>query len=426
MKKSLCKLAVGISLTVGSSYIVSAQDTQIKFFGQPEFVYNSESKKGAPSAWSANPVFDPSSPKYDATAFPSANTPPTLFDEQVHDTTNSNFNTGKFVMFITSQLSEKISVLSENSAGIVNGQAQFEIERLLLRYYVKDYFSVRVGKMFNPLGYWNNQYNLGLVLQPTIQRPLVIRNSSDGGVLQIKDVGGQVEGDNITKLRLSYRLMVSNGIGFNGGNDKRTTGVAFTGAVGIEPIDGLKLLVSGRTAELYKGMPILTGTTPENGRQISTNFAVAYMNPEKKPEFIAEFYHSKNQLDNIGDRFSAGYFAYAGYKVTNKAIPYLQYSYSQAGTKNQADNYYVGRDGLLVNVKEIIVGFRYKISSNLVWKIEYAFSRDNYTYQNGIFQTMPIIPANSLFPGYPGFNYGSDKTGYVNNQSLRMQFAFAF
>lgn len=400
-------LTFGISVACVSPQ-ASAQDTQIKFFGQPEFVGGNTSKQGGFGA---------------GKQAPSAANPFGLgFDDSKVDTNSTNFNTGKFVMFVTSQLSERVSVLSENSASYNNGQFQFEIERLLLRYYVKDYFSVRVGKMFNPIGYWNNQYNLGLILQPTIQRPLVIRNSSDGGVLQIKDVGAQIEGDNITKLRFSYRFFASNGLSFNGNNDKSNTSTAFTASAGIEPLDGLKFILSARTAELYKGKPNLTGVTPTNGRQIMTNVALAYMNPEKKPEFIAELYQVKNQLDDIGDRFSYGYFAYAGYKVTPKAVPYISYSYAQAGTTSSADPYFV-REGILVNQSDFLVGFRYKISSNLVWKIEFSNSKLDYTYKNNQFQILGPTP-----PFYPnGYMLtDGDKKSYTITNSIRMQFAFAF
>lgn len=397
MKKKLLNLAFGVSLSVGCLTQMNAQDAQIKFFGQPEFIYKNRSEKLSPTDW------DP------FTGVP---------NETVRDTSNTNFNTGKMVLFVTAQLNDRISVLSENSMSTGNGKFDFEIERLLLRYYLKDYFSVRVGKMFTPMGYWNNQYNLGLVLQPTIQRPLVIRNSSDGGVLQIKDVGFQFEGDEITKLRFFYRGLVSNGIGFTGANDKGVNSVALTGQMGIEPIDGLRLLVSASTAELYKGTVNVNGITPQNGRQSILNASVAFMSPEKKVEFIGEYYHSKSTLDSIGDNFSQGFFTYAGYKVTNKIVPYAMYSYSQAGTKTQADLYYIPAKGVLANQVDLVLGVRYKINSNFVLKLEYENSTVNYTYKNGSFAAMPVFGPFSLYDG--------DKKGFLKTNSVRMQFAFAF
>jgi hypothetical protein len=404
MKKLFTNLTLAVGLSVVSLTQLRAQETQIKFFGQPEFIYQSIKSSNY------NPGISP-------TVNPLTGT--IVADNVKHDTSNTNFNTGKQVLFVTSQLSDKISVLSENSAYFSNGNFQFEIERLLLRYNIKDYFSVRVGRMFVPLGYWNNKYNLGLVLQPTIQRPLVIRNSSDGGVLEIKDNGAQIEGDNISKLRFSYRLLFSNGIGFNGSNNKGNNSIATTVSIGIEPIEGLKIIASARRATLFKGTPTLTGLTPDNGVQTLSNIAVAYMNPEKKPEFIAELYNSRQDYKAMGKSNSYGYFAYAGYKVTNKVVPYAQYSYAQAGTNTKSDLYYAGLNGILASVSETILGIRYKISSNFVYKLEYVNTVHNYTYQNNVF-ALPIGPGASA----PLVN--GDIKGYSKTNMVRMQFAFAF
>ena len=408
MKRKILNLAFSVSLSVGCLTQINAQDAQIKFFGQPEFEYRSLSEQGIPTDWAPGLVT------------PSASNPAGMgLNTTTRDTSNTNFNTGKLVLFVTAQLNDRISVLSENSmyanTTATGTTLNFEIERLLLRYYLKDYFSVRVGKMFVPMGYWNNQYNLGLVLQPTIRRPLVIRNSSDGGVLQIKDVGFQLEGDEITKLRLFYRALISNGTGFNGTNDKKVNSVAFTGQVGIEPIDGLKLLVSGNTSQIYKGQQNLNGVTLEDGRQTLINASIAFMNPEKKVEFIGEYYQTTTNFDSLENSHSHGYFGYAGYKVTNKFIPYLMYSYSQGGTKNNSDMYFIGVHGILVNVTELVLGVRYKISSNFVMKLEYVNSATKYTYQKDKF----TIPAAF-------FVNDSDKTGFEKYSSVRAQFAFVF
>ena len=170
-------------------HFAKAQDTKIRFFGQPEF---STSKTADKASFAG-------------------------VDGTGHyikkDTTHKfgNFTAGNYVLFVTSQLSERVSILSEASFNNSGNTTRFDVQRLFLRYYVKDYFSFRVGRMFTPIGYWNNQFTLGLVLQPTIQRPKAIRPSSDGGVLQYRDVGVQFEGDNITNARLFYKVLLGNG-----------------------------------------------------------------------------------------------------------------------------------------------------------------------------------------------------------------------
>ena len=176
------------------SLTVNAQDTKIRFFGQPEF--------GNTKTTQTN-NFEGVSP---------------MGQYITKDTTFSktNFNTGIFALFVTSQVSDRISVLSEVSFSNSGKATSFEVQRLMARYYFQDYLSVRVGKMFTPIGYWNNQFTLGLVLQPTINRPAALKTVSDGGVLQYKDTGVQIEGENITSARLSYKLLVGNGVGYYG------------------------------------------------------------------------------------------------------------------------------------------------------------------------------------------------------------------
>src|SRR5690606_8144566 len=116
--------------------------------------------------------------------------------------------------------------LSEVSFNNAKNASTFEVQRLMMRYFVKDYFSIRIGKMFTPIGYWNNQFTLGLVLQPTIQRPMAIRPVSDGGVLQYRDAGVQLEGENISSARVFYKVLFGNGVGYFGSNDKRDNHIA--------------------------------------------------------------------------------------------------------------------------------------------------------------------------------------------------------
>src|SRR5690606_41399595 len=100
MKKKLPHLVMGISLSFACLTQSLAQDTQIKFFGQPEFGYKSERSKLTPIDW--------------ITGLPNEN-------EVKHS--NTNFNTGKLVLFVTSQLTERISVLNENSMSTEIGRA---------------------------------------------------------------------------------------------------------------------------------------------------------------------------------------------------------------------------------------------------------------------------------------------------------------
>lgn len=369
---------------------LQAQDTKIRFFGQPEIGNASTTQKNSFTGVSPTGQYLKRDTSYSKT----------------------NFNTGTFALFVTSQLSDRVSVLSEVSFSNSGTKSGFELQRLMVRYNFQDYFSVRAGKMFTPIGYWNNQYTLGLILQPTIQRPVALRTVSDGGVLQYKDTGVQIEGDNITSARLSYKLMLGNGVGYYGSNDKNDHHISATAQIGIEPVEGLKVLASGMFDRIEKGRPNPNGTIqslPDNGNLSLLVGSVAYMNADKKVEFIGEFLHQTSTFDNIGKKTSFSGYVYGGYKVTGKVTPYFLYNYTQAGKSNtEADPYFAP---LPVNINTFAVGVRYKLNSNFVVKGEYETTSNNTIYQD--INAGPIT---------------LDK-GFTNNSksnTVRLQLAFVF
>ena len=388
MRKILL-LAIGSALFFGARN-TNAQDTKIRFFGQPEINSSSIKETNRFLGVSGTGQYIKKDTSYSKT----------------------NFNTGNYVLFVTSQLSERVSVLSEASFNNDGGEFKFDVQRLLLRYYIRDYFSVRVGKMFTPIGYWNNQFTLGLVLQPTIQRPLAIRPVSDGGVLQYRDVGVQFEGDNITPARLSYKLMLGNGVGYYGSNDKGDSHVAVTGQIGAEPVEGLKIIASGMFDRIEKGKSNPNGSItslPDNGNLQLLVGSLAYMKAESKIEFIAEYLNQKSKFDNIGTKSSQSIYAYGGYKITDKLTPYVLYNYTQAGKSLTDGDPYCSP--IPVRIDLLTAGLRYKFNSSFVAKMEYTTDKTAYSYQD-------IVMG--------GFTLDQGFKNVVRTHSLRLQLAFVF
>lgn len=387
--KVVVKIMVAAALMC-SATVSMAQDTKIRFFGQPEIRSTSVKETNRFLGVNGMGQYITADTSYSRT----------------------NFNTGNYVLFVTSQLSERISVLSEVSFNNKGNSFSFEVQRLALKYYIHDYFSVRVGKMFTPIGYWNNQFTLGLVLQPTIQRPFAIRPVSEGGVTQYRDIGVQFEGENITSARLFYKVLVGNGIGYHGSNDKGDNHVAVTAQVGAEPIEGFKVLASGMFDRIEEGKPNPNGSIaalPDNGNLQLLTVAAAYMNSEKKPEFIAELSRQNSKFDNINNASSYSYYVYGGYKVTDKITPYVLYNYSQAGESvTEGDPYFAP---LPIKINTLTVGARYKFNANFIAKVEYEHN-DQKTYYQDI-----MMGSVKLDDGFTN----TYKTG-----SVRVQLAFAF
>ncbi|MCB0489020.1 MAG: hypothetical protein R2820_15695 [Cyclobacteriaceae bacterium] len=390
MKKRI--LFLTLVVLVAGRINIFAQDTKIRFFGQPEITNYQTTEKNRFNGVSG------------------------LGEYITSDSTQkskTNFNTGNFVLFVTSQLSERLSVLGEANFNNKKNTYNFEIQRLMVRYYFQDYFSVRVGKMFTPIGYWNNQYTMGLVLQPTIQRPFAIRPISEGGPLQYRDIGVQFEGDNIGKARLSYKILLGNGIGYYGSSDKSDNHVATTVQLGAEPVEGLKVMASGMFDRIEQGKPNPNGSIsslPDNGDLQLLVGSVAYMNPEKKIEAIAEILSQTSKFDNLGDYRSFSYYMYGGFKVTDKLTPYVLYNYTQAGRSTTEGDLYFAP--IPVQVNQVTLGVRYKLNSNFVCKLEYETENNKTFYQDIV---------------VPGLGKRDD--GFVNsvkNTRVRMQFAFVF
>src|SRR5579872_4440482 len=94
--------------------------------------------------------------------------------------THSGFEDGQFVLHLTSALSPKVTVFSELSltarsdAGTGATPAPGfnpEVERIILRYDVNDYFKLSFGRYHTPINYWNTAFHHGQWLQTTISRP---------------------------------------------------------------------------------------------------------------------------------------------------------------------------------------------------------------------------------------------------------------
>src|SRR5438132_4835421 len=87
------------------------------------------------------------------------------------------------------------------------------VQRLFMKYQFNDHFALTAGKMHTPLGYWNNAYHHGFVMQPTIDRPDIINFEHHGGILPIHETGVQFDAEHFTNANIGLNLLISNGLG---------------------------------------------------------------------------------------------------------------------------------------------------------------------------------------------------------------------
>jgi hypothetical protein len=119
---------------------------------------------------------------------------------------SGNFFTGDFDLFLTSQLSERASVLAE--IDFQEGDAQsykVDLRRMLLKYDLNDHLKVSFGRYQTGIGYYNWAFRSAAWLQTTADRPLIMEYASDGGLLPTQAVGISVTGSIPSgKLGLNY------------------------------------------------------------------------------------------------------------------------------------------------------------------------------------------------------------------------------
>ncbi len=126
----------------------------------------------------------------------------------------NTFVLGQLDLFMTSELSDNLSVLAEIVFEGKEGREEriIDVERYQIKYSPRDAFSVALGRMHTVLGYWNQTYHHGTWFQTTAFRPDVYRFEDEGGLLPIHEVGLRVFGvQSLAGLRLHYAASVANG-----------------------------------------------------------------------------------------------------------------------------------------------------------------------------------------------------------------------
>jgi hypothetical protein len=134
---------------------------------------------------------------------------------------HSGFEEGQFTLHLSSALSPKVTVFGEltltprNDAGTgTPAAAGFnpEVERIIIRYDLNDYFKLSFGRYHTPINYWNTAFHHGQWLQTSISRPEMTQFG--GSFIPVHFVGTLVEGElPASGLNLNYNFGLGNGRG---------------------------------------------------------------------------------------------------------------------------------------------------------------------------------------------------------------------
>ena len=275
---------------------------------------------------------------------------------------NNNFHLGQYDWFVSSQVTDKITFLGESVFEHDGASFGVDVERVILKYTFNNYFKLSAGKYHTPLGFWNNAYHHGEVIQPTIGRPLCLKFEDEGGPLPIHETGISIDGSNISKANLGYNLLVSNGIGGTPITDNNTN-KSVSGQIYSEPVENLRIFVSGLQDFVSANTVTLQGDLiPENTEYMILNGGFMYSNISSPLEIGGEYYSISTGQSTTGTKMTSAAYAYLGYKI-KKCIPYFRYDMI---TYDDSSNYFTKN-----NLSALTFGLRYKMSAMSCLKLEY-------------------------------------------------------
>jgi len=272
-----------------------------------------------------------------------------------------SFGLGEQDLFITSEISNRISFLGETVFKFSpSSPTKFNvsIERIVIKYNYKGNHNLLVGKHHTPINYWNDTYHHGRVFFPTIKRPLIFQKK----IIPIHTTGVSMQGLNLGKLKFGYDFMIGNGLGSSDvlDNDKFKS---ITAAIHIKPKDGLRIGASYYRDVVSEGAEINGKVVKTQINQSLVTGSVAYFG--KKFEFLAESTFAINSNDSTGSPLAVASYAYAGLRLKKKWVPYIRVD----NLNYQAEEILFEAD----NTTSFIGGLRYEINFLAVVKLEYQY-----------------------------------------------------
>ncbi len=279
-----------------------------------------------------------------------------------------SFGLGEQDLFITSDLSDRLSFLGETVFRFnLESETQFSvsIERIILKYNYKGNHNILIGKHHTPINYWNDTYHHGRVFFPTIGRPLIFSSA----LFPLHTTGLSFQGLNLGALKFGYDLMVGNGIGSTDVLDL-DKGKSVTAAVHIKPRDALRIGLSYYYDRIPGGVELHNhsgGPPMVSSRLDEQLITLSVANFGEKFELLAESTLALTRSDSTGSQRALMSYAYLGYKVTDKVTPYVRVdnlsNYDHVHEQSNVQS--------LGNTVAYLAGLRYQINYLATAKLEF-------------------------------------------------------
>ncbi|HSM36712.1 MAG TPA: hypothetical protein VK837_09985 [Longimicrobiales bacterium] len=278
------------------------------------------------------------------------------------------FRLGQFVGHMSAALSDRVNVFAEAAATSRSDEVRFSVERLIVRYDLRDAFKIGVGRYHTPVDYWNESYHHGLWLQTTVGRPQSIAGAN---VIPIHFVGLMVEGNVPGRAGVGYSVGVGNGrhenLSLAGEAGDVNHNRAVVGELYVEPVTvrGLRLGGAFYADRLSPG-----DAAPEIDERIVSAHAVL---DRERPEVIAQYIHFAHDLSGVDDDAVSGdaYYLQLAYRPgggLSSVKPYVRGERIEVGVGHPI--YAQSRERTM-----LIGGARIDVSPFAALKVEYQRQR---------------------------------------------------
>jgi len=279
----------------------------------------------------------------------------------------TSFSLGQTNLFITSNLSESVRVLSEVVFEVHQDNAfQVDLERMLMEASINDHLKLSAGRYHTAIGYYNTAYHHSTWFQTATERPYIFEYEDEGGILPIHMVGVQASGQIPSgKLGLNYIVEAGNGRTSNLLSQPVQNYVdenghkAFNAAVFARP-DGIPGLQTGFS--LYRDVLTIPGS-PKVSETITDAYAVVarsrfeWLNEALLIRHSPAGEHSFNTpafYSQISERFG-------------QLRPYLRYQYINASSHEPVFPQVGLREGPSV-------GMRFDATDSVALKLQYDYT----------------------------------------------------
>jgi hypothetical protein len=263
-----------------------------------------------------------------------------------------------------------------------------DVERVFLEYRLNPEWTFYAGRTHAEYGYWNSAFHHGRWLQPTVDRPHMLRFEDDGGLLPVHQVGvTAIHGPPRGEAGVEVAIGIGNGRNAQPSNilmDDDTNQfkaiLVRVGTVGI----GDRALRMGVNASIDK---IAHDDNRQMGLwrgQIYELITGAYVAERGEHVLVlSEIYDVNHRFNNTSTNFVDGFFI-AGYKV-DKVMPFvaLEFRKGDGATdpyfqQYQSSEFQSMETEQQLDLFESALGLRYEFLTWATLKFEAGFSHNQF------------------------------------------------